>query len=99
MQISFCKKKSNSHVLEIVTIQINEDLKVKNKKKMNLEVIAKRPIAHHFEERVMIDVLANVVQIVVLSTCTNAFLGVDYTSPLGHVTVGIDSAKENRFKL
>ena len=40
------------------------------------EVVSKRPVAQHFEERVVIRVVADIVEIVVLSAGTNAFLRV-----------------------
>ena len=45
--------------------------------RLGLEVIAERPVAQHFEERVVIGVLADVFEIVVLAAGANALLGVD----------------------
>ena len=41
------------------------------------EVVAERPVAEHFEESVVIGVLADIFEIVVLSACSNALLRVD----------------------
>ena len=41
-----------------------------------LEVISKAPVAQHFEERVMIGVETDVIEIVVFPAGSNAFLGI-----------------------
>src|SRR5262249_21658433 len=45
-----------------------------------LEVIPERPVAEHLEERVVISVLAHVVEVIVLATRANALLRIDGTS-------------------
>ena len=69
------------------------------RKKVHLVVISKRPVPQHLKEGVMINVLANVIQVVVLSTRTDALLGVGRTHQLGHVTVGVHRAEEDRLEL
>mmetsp|Transcript_11155 Transcript_11155/g.20342 ORF Transcript_11155/g.20342 Transcript_11155/m.20342 type:complete len:223 (+) Transcript_11155:1-669(+) len=59
-----------------------------------LEVIPKRPVAEHFEEGVVVDVLAHVVEVVVFSAGTNALLGVDGTLQGGHGKVGVTRAQK-----
>lgn len=41
-----------------------------------LAIVTEAPISQHFKECVMINILSNIVQIVVFSTGTNAFLSV-----------------------
>jgi hypothetical protein len=65
----------------------------------NLEIVSKRPIAQHFEERMMINVFANIVQIIVLSTSANAFLSIHGTLQLGHFGICIDGSLEDRLEL
>ena len=64
-----------------------------------LKEVSETPVAQHLKEGVVIGVFAHVIQVVVLSSCPDAFLGVDHSSQLGKVTVGVHSAKENRFEL
>ncbi len=41
-----------------------------------LEIIAKRPVAEHFEERMVVSIVAYIFQIVVLACYAEAFLGI-----------------------
>ncbi len=65
----------------------------------DLEVVAKGPVSKHFKEGVVVHVLANIVQIVVFATGTDAFLGVCCSLQLGHVAIGIGNAKKNGLEL
>lgn len=47
----------------------------------------------------VVNVLANIIQIVVFATGTDALLRVDGAFPLGHVAVGVNSAQENGLEL
>ena len=47
----------------------------------------------------MVYIFANIIQVIMLSSSTNTFLGVDNSYPFGHITVWIDSPKEKRFEL
>ena len=60
-----------------------------------LKVVAKAPVTKHLEESMMIRVLTNIVQIIVLTSSTNALLGVDSTTQLGKVGRRIHCAEEN----
>ena len=47
----------------------------------------------------MVNILANIIQIIVLAPSPDALLGVDSSLPLGHVTVGIHSANKDGLEL
>ena len=47
----------------------------------------------------MVNILANIIQIIMLSSCSNALLGVDSSLPLGHVTVRVNCAHEDGLEL
>lgn len=64
-----------------------------------LEVVTKGPIAQHLEECVVIRVLANVVQVIMLSASTDTFLSVEGALQLGHIRMRIHGAEENSFVL
>ena len=66
---------------------------------MYLEEVPKGPIAEHFEEGVMISILADIVKVVVLAPCTDTLLGVDDSSQLGKVTAGVYSSLEDWLEL
>lgn len=55
-----------------------------------LEVVAERPVAEHLKEGVVVDVLADIVQIIVLASSTNALLRVASSLQLGKRTGGVD---------
>ena len=76
-----------------------DDTEMPLKKEVNLKVVGERPVAQHLEERVMIDVLADVVQVVVLAAGANTLLRVARALPSGHLTVRIHAAQEQRFEL
>jgi hypothetical protein len=59
------------------------------------EIIAERPVPKHFEERMVIVVLADVIQIVVLAASSNAFLGVACAGKLGEIRIRVSSTEEN----
>lgn len=48
-----------------------------------LEVVTEGPVAQHLEERVVVHILADIVQIVVLATSADALLRVGHTRKLG----------------
>ena len=48
-----------------------------------LEVVAERPIAQHLEKRVVINVFADIVEIIVFAASADALLRVDGTLQLG----------------
>jgi hypothetical protein len=56
------------------------------------EIISKTPVAEHFKESVVVNILANIVQVVVLASRPNALLRIDRAGELGHFQVGIASA-------
>jgi len=60
----------------------------------NLEIISKRPVSEHLEERVMCSIEADIVEVVVLSADTDAFLTVDDASVASHFTLWIDGAQK-----
>lgn len=64
-----------------------------------LEVIAERPIAKHLEEGVVVSVFANVVEVVVLPTRSNAFLGVARSAQLAQRSIGIHRPQKDRLEL
>eukprot|EP00965_Chrysotila_dentata_P239660 6203228-Pleurochrysis_carterae.AAC.3 len=64
-----------------------------------LEVVAKGPVAQHLEEGVVVDVLADVVQVVVLAARADALLGVGRAAQLGHGRVGVRLAQEDGLEL
>ena len=47
----------------------------------------------------MIDILANIIKIIVLSSSSDALLSVDSSLPLGHVTVGVNCPNKDRLEL
>jgi hypothetical protein len=47
----------------------------------------------------MVNILSNIIQIIMLATSSNTFLGVDSSYPLGHITIGVNSTQENGLKL
>lgn len=87
---------SNITPLNFVLGGIKKNQRIQNSKKLlhclqaNLEVISKWPISQHFKERVMVDILPHVVQIVVFSSCSDTFLGISSSHILCHVTIGIN---------
>lgn len=67
-----------------------------------LEVVSKRPVAQHFEKRVVVHIFPHVVQIVVLSTRANALLTVHRTLQGTHLQMRIACScgtRENRLPL
>lgn len=65
----------------------------------NLEVVSKGPVSQHFKECVMVDIFADIIQIIVLSPCPDTFLRVGCTHILSHVTVGINNLQKDGLKL
>lgn len=61
----------------------------------HLEIIAKRPVAHHLEKRVMVAIRADHRQVVVFATDTDALLRIA-DAPLGRQ---IASAQQDLFEL
>ena len=66
---------------------------------MYLEEVSKRPVSKHLKERVVIRVLANIIQVVVFPSGPDALLRVDGSSQLSKVTAGINSTLEYWLKL
>lgn len=64
-----------------------------------LKVVTKRPVSQHFKESMMVDIFANIIQIIVLTSSTDTFLSIHNTNPFSHITVGVNSAKEQRLEL
>lgn len=64
-----------------------------------LEVVTKGPIAQHLKECMMICVLADVIQVVVLSTSTDALLCVACTLQFAQFAVGIHCSEEDGLEL
>jgi hypothetical protein len=64
-----------------------------------LKIVSKRPVSQHFKECVMVNILSNIIQIIMLATSSNTFLGVNSSYPLGHITTGVNSTQENGLKL
>jgi hypothetical protein len=67
--------------------------------RLHLEVVPKRPIAQHFEKRVMVHIFADIFQIIVLSTGTNALLSVGCAFQFSKVRIGIHGSQEDGFVL
>src|SRR6218665_360079 len=64
-----------------------------------LEVFTKRPISKHLKVSMMIDILANIIKVIVLSTCTNTLLAVDSSHQSPQVTVRLNGSQEDRLEL
>jgi hypothetical protein len=47
----------------------------------------------------MVHILSDIIQVIMLTTSSNAFLSVNSSHPLGHITIGVNSAQENGLKL
>ncbi|KAI3487195.1 hypothetical protein L1887_48905 [Cichorium endivia] len=62
---------------------------------LGLEVVAEGPVSEHLEEGVVVGVLADVVEVVVLSACTDALLGVDGALHGAEGGVGVCDAEED----
>lgn len=61
----------------------------------DLKIISKGPVSQHFKECMMINIFAYIIQIVVLASCTNAFLAVSSTFEFRQITVWIHSSQKN----
>mmetsp|Transcript_138675 Transcript_138675/g.351506 ORF Transcript_138675/g.351506 Transcript_138675/m.351506 type:complete len:263 (-) Transcript_138675:331-1119(-) len=64
-----------------------------------LEVVAKRPIAKHLKKSVVVNVLADILEVVVLATCSDAFLRVCGALQLCKGMAGVDLSNKNRLEL
>eukprot|EP01085_Mycamoeba_gemmipara_P005048 Mycagemm_TRINITY_DN10190_c0_g1::TRINITY_DN10190_c0_g1_i2::g.5048::m.5048 type:complete len:174 gc:universal TRINITY_DN10190_c0_g1_i2:619-98(-) len=64
-----------------------------------LEVVTEGPGSKHLKERVVVSILADVVEIVVLAARTDALLAVYNSLQLGEVALGVNSSKENGLEL
>mmetsp|Transcript_7113 Transcript_7113/g.14857 ORF Transcript_7113/g.14857 Transcript_7113/m.14857 type:complete len:207 (+) Transcript_7113:2295-2915(+) len=58
------------------------------------EVVSEGPVPKHLKESMMINILSDIVQIIVLSTCTNAFLRINRPLQSGHRQRGIASSQK-----
>lgn len=47
----------------------------------------------------MVHILPNIIQVIMLATSSDAFLGVNSSYPFGHITIGVNSTQENGLKL
>ena len=47
----------------------------------------------------MVNIFANIIQIIMFATCTDTLLGVDCPLPLGHVTVGVHGTNKDGLEL
>ena len=65
----------------------------------NLEKVSERPVSQHLEEGVMVGVLSNIVQVIVLSSSSNALLRVGSTNQPSHVTPGVYCTLEDWLEL
>lgn len=54
------------------------------------KVIAKGPGAQHLKEGVVVHVFPHVIQVIMFTTCTDAFLGVGSTLQSGHGVRWVD---------
>jgi hypothetical protein len=64
-----------------------------------LKVVSKRPVSQHFKECVMVHVLPNIIEVIMLATSSDAFLGVNSSYPFCHIAIGVGSTQENGLKL
>ena len=64
-----------------------------------LEIVTKGPISKHLEESVVVHVFSNVIEVIVFPSGPDALLRVHSPHIASHITVGVHSAKENRFEL
>jgi hypothetical protein len=64
-----------------------------------LKVVPKRPVSQHLKECVMVYILSNIIQVIMLATSSDAFLGVNSSYPFGHITIWVNSTQENGLKL
>ena len=65
----------------------------------NLKIVSKWPVSQHLKESVMIHVFADIIQVIVLATCTNTLLSVGGSDQSTHVTLGVDSTLEDWLEL
>lgn len=66
---------------------------------MYLKVVPEGPGAQHLKEGVVVDVLPHVVQVVVFSSCSDAFLCVGGPPQLGHGVRRVDGVQEDGLEL
>lgn len=64
-----------------------------------LEVVRKGPVPHHLEERMVVGVLSNIIQIVVLSSSADALLAVGHALQRRKRSTGVDGASEDWLEL
>ena len=77
------------HARRIETVHLGEQFPRKVDSSL-LEVVTERPVAEHLKEGVVVDVLADIVQIIVLASSTNALLRVAGSFQLRRRTGGVD---------
>jgi len=65
----------------------------------HLEVVSKGPGPHHLKEGVVVDVPADVLQVVVFPSGSDALLRVHHSLIGRHLTEGVGGAQEDRFEL
>lgn len=64
-----------------------------------LKIISKRPRAQHLKEGVVVDILAHIIQVIVLASSSDAFLGISSSAQLCHWVWGINGVQEDGLKL
>lgn len=61
----------------------------------DLKVISKRPISQHFKECMVVDIFANIIQVIVFTTCTDTLLAVYSTLEFGEIAIWIRSSQKD----
>jgi hypothetical protein len=64
-----------------------------------LEVVAERPVSHHLEKGVVVDVFADVVEVVVFTPGTDTFLRIYGSRQFREVAVRVYRAQKDRLEL
>lgn len=64
-----------------------------------LEVVSKRPGAQHLKKSVMVDILADIIQVVVLPSCADALLSVGSSCQLCHRMRGVNRVEKDGLEL
>ena len=72
---------------------------MKIEKLIYFKIISKGPISQHLKKSVVVDILANIIQVVMLAASTNALLGIDNSDPFGHVTIRVNCSKKQWLEL
>lgn len=78
---------------------MHSHIKKQQQQQRYLEVVPKGPGPQHLKEGVVVDVLANIVQVVVFSSGADALLRVGSAAKLGHGVGRIDGVQEDWLEL